>query len=139
MRLYRTPDGRWFGTQAAAGNACLDEAQPRTAWTEIDVPTDKPGLLDWLNLNCGPAVVEAFRAERELDQLRDREAARREHQAWMRSTQPAPAQPAPTPAPCRPSLTDVEAFIQAADAYQLRSLFENVVLRGRELIGEAQP
>ncbi|WP_347269875.1 hypothetical protein [Rhizorhabdus histidinilytica] len=129
MRLYRTPGGRWFGTQSGAGNACVDEAQPRSAWTEIDVPTDKPGLLDWLHLNCGPAVVEAFRAERELDRLREREAVART----------TPAQPAPTPAPCRPSLTDVEAFIQSADAYQLRSLFENVVLRGRELVGEARP
>lgn len=139
MRLYRTRAGSWHGTQAEAGNACIDEAQPRTGWSEINVPTDKPGLLDWLNEHVGPATVEALRAERELNQLREREAAREEHQAFMRSTQPVPVRPAPTPAPCRPSLTDVETFIQSADAYQLRSLFENVVLRGRELIGEARP
>ncbi|ABQ68572.1 hypothetical protein Swit_2213 [Rhizorhabdus wittichii RW1] len=131
MRLYRTRAGSWHGTQAEARNACIDEAQPRTGWSEINVPTDKPGLLDWLNEHVGPATVEAFRAERELDQIREREAA-------DRRTLP-PVQPAPTPAPCRPSLTDVEAFIQSADAYQIRSLFENVVLRGRELIGEARP
>lgn len=75
MRLYRTPSGRWFGTQADARRACLDEAVPSTAWNEIDVPTDKPGLISWLHMNCGPASVEAAKAEIALDKLRDRAAA----------------------------------------------------------------
>ncbi|MCZ4340149.1 hypothetical protein O4H52_00925 [Sphingomonadaceae bacterium G21617-S1] len=78
MRLYRTPGGRWIGTQADAGNACLDEGRQRTAWAEIDVPTDKPRLLVWLNDNAGPASVEASRAEAELDRLRENEARRAE-------------------------------------------------------------
>lgn len=41
MRLYASPDGRWTGTQA--------DAKKLGKYAEIDVPTDKPGLLAWLN------------------------------------------------------------------------------------------
>lgn len=135
MRCYRTPGGRWFGTQADARAACLDEACPSDAWVEVDVPTDKPGLLDWLHLNCGPATVEAFRAERELDKLREREAA-----AIERIT---PSAPPPIQPPSRPAasaaldLTAAEEFIQAADHRQLASIMENAILRMRELGREA--
>lgn len=47
MKLYRTSDGRWVGTQAEAKNKNV-----------IEVPVDKPGLLEWLNENAphaGPA------------------------------------------------------------------------------------
>lgn len=41
MKLYLTQAGRWSGTQA---DARLDGS-----FEQIEVPTDKPGLLDWLN------------------------------------------------------------------------------------------
>ena len=51
MRLYRTAAGAWAGNQADA------RALAGRDWTEIDVPTDKPGLLAWLNANTGSAPV----------------------------------------------------------------------------------
>lgn len=155
MRLYRTADGQWAGTQAAARAACRDAAIDGKAWEELDVPTDKPGLLDWLNQHCGPATVEAFRAERELDKLRERAAESApapieqikimggnlphitsdDPTIWRRITR-IPWEEQAQAEPASITLTDVEAFIQAADAFDLRSLFENIVLRGRELIAE---
>jgi hypothetical protein len=79
VRLYVTPGGQWAGTQAEARNACQDEGQPGAAWKEIDVPTDKAGLLEWLNQNAGPAAVEARRAESELDKIRERGAVAASH------------------------------------------------------------
>ena len=46
MRLYRTDRGSWFGTQAEA------KAEAKTFecnWWIVEVPTDKAGLLGWLN------------------------------------------------------------------------------------------
>lgn len=43
MRLYVTPAGQWAGTQA--------DAKKLGQFVEVDVPTDKPGLLAWLNEN----------------------------------------------------------------------------------------
>lgn len=48
MRLYRTDRGQWYGTQAEA------RAEAKTYqcnWWAVIVPTDKPGLLEWLNSN----------------------------------------------------------------------------------------
>ena len=47
MRLYLTTCGHWQGTQA-------DARQINKQFTCEDVPTDKAGLLAWLNENCGP-------------------------------------------------------------------------------------
>jgi hypothetical protein len=65
MRLYRTKAFNetdattryvWTGTQADAKAATkLEQENDPTAtvkWEEIEVPTDKPGLLAWLNANC---------------------------------------------------------------------------------------
>ena len=45
MRLYKNSDGVWAGTQADARKMC------GKGYTEVDVPTDKPSLLKFLNLN----------------------------------------------------------------------------------------
>lgn len=42
MIFYRTPNGVYHGTQADAGKNRV----------QVDVPTDKPGLLQFLNENC---------------------------------------------------------------------------------------
>ncbi len=43
MRLYRTYDGQWAGTQA--------DAKKLGKFKQVEVPTDKAGLLDFLNGN----------------------------------------------------------------------------------------
>jgi hypothetical protein len=45
MRLYKSNSGQWFGTQADARRN-----SPRQ-WVEVDVPTSKQDLLNWLNDN----------------------------------------------------------------------------------------
>ena len=43
MRLYTNKDGQWFGTQRDA-----QKGAPRN-WVEVDVPTSKQDLINWLN------------------------------------------------------------------------------------------
>lgn len=45
MKLYTTPKGRWAGTQADAKAIGKEDG----GWSEAEVPTDKPGLLAFLN------------------------------------------------------------------------------------------
>lgn len=45
MKLYTTPKGRWAGTQADAKEIGKEDG----GWREDEVPTDKPGLLAFLN------------------------------------------------------------------------------------------
>ena len=45
MRLYTNKSGAWFGTQADARRS-----SPRN-WVEVDVPTSKQDLINWLNAN----------------------------------------------------------------------------------------
>ena len=45
MKLYKNSNGVWAGTQADARKMCGKD------YTEVDVPTDKPSLLKFLNLN----------------------------------------------------------------------------------------
>lgn len=46
MRLYVTTAGRWAGTQADAARLGKEDG---ARWEQIEVPTDKPGLLEFLN------------------------------------------------------------------------------------------
>jgi hypothetical protein len=46
MIFYRTPDGAWHATQAAA--RAIDRR-----FEQVEVPTDKPGLLEFLNQKRG--------------------------------------------------------------------------------------
>ena len=45
MRLYKNSEGVWAGTQADARKYC------GKGYSTVDVPTDKPNLLGFLNLN----------------------------------------------------------------------------------------
>lgn len=45
MRLYTNKNGQWFGTQRDA-----QKGAPRN-WVEVDVPTSKQDLINWLNAN----------------------------------------------------------------------------------------
>ena len=55
MRLYRTQSGQWTGTQAEAVRlARIDSAG---SWDQVEIPTDKPGLLAWLNEHCAQPIA----------------------------------------------------------------------------------
>lgn len=73
MRLYRTSTGQWVGTQNDA--AGIARANGGT-WEQIDVPTDKPNLIAWLNGHCGSRVPSPSTAPT------DAEAQRAENVAW---------------------------------------------------------
>lgn len=62
MKLYRKTDGTWAGTQAEAGKG----------FEPVEVPTDKPGLIAWLNDNMGGATESP--AEREEGSVATTEA-----------------------------------------------------------------
>ena len=49
MKLYQTPGGLWAGTQADWKAAMRHEgAEGRIEELTVDVPTDKPGLIEFL-------------------------------------------------------------------------------------------
>jgi len=52
MRLYNSSYGQWFGTQRDA-----QRGAPRD-WTEVDVPTSKQDLINWLNANKVGSVAD---------------------------------------------------------------------------------
>lgn len=62
MRLYKTTIGQWAGTQA---DARTFKATHGVDFEQVEVPTDKPGLLDFLNRHAvgsillGPATDDA--------------------------------------------------------------------------------
>ena len=52
MKLYTNVNGEWFGTKA-------DAKAGQYPWVPVDVPTDKPSLIEWLNNNTDkPNQVE---------------------------------------------------------------------------------
>lgn len=57
MRLYVTEKGRWAGTQADA-NALLKEHGDK-GWEQVEVPTDKPGLLSFLDVHRVNAMCDS--------------------------------------------------------------------------------
>lgn len=57
MRLYQDSKGRWYGTQAGARKAA-----PRD-WREVDVPTSKQELINWLSIHEVGAVQKALAPE----------------------------------------------------------------------------
>ena len=53
MRLYKSSNGQWAGTQRDA-----QKNFPRD-WSEVDVPTSKADLIAWLNENQVGATKQA--------------------------------------------------------------------------------
>lgn len=120
MRLYRTRAGAWAGTQAEAGKG----------FEQVEFPTDKPGLLAWLNANAAAPIATSL------------------------PIAPAFAPPPPAPRlsasttldrlvafqelPDEMKLTALEEAIQSVDGFQLARLVSNVVSRLEELRREAK-
>jgi hypothetical protein len=135
MRLYVTPSGRWAGTQAAAVAVAREADAGR--WTQFEVPTDKPGLLAFLDerrvrAEAGLPDDLAIAAADSFDTIMDRVDA------------PPAAAPVREPLAVAPdgakvALITVEEFIQNADAGQLASVANNVCWRIKELAKALQP
>jgi hypothetical protein len=56
MKLYTNDNGEWFGTQALA-------KQRSYHWWPVEVPTDKPNLIEWLNSRATQNSVEPPKVE----------------------------------------------------------------------------
>ena len=56
MKLYTNVNGEWFGTQA-------DAKAGKYPWVPVDVPTDKPNLIEWLNSRETQNPVEPPKVE----------------------------------------------------------------------------
>ena len=54
MRLYQDSKGHWYGTQADARRAA-----PRD-WREVDVPTSKQDLINWLSVHEVGALAKGL-------------------------------------------------------------------------------
>ena len=52
MRLYKNTLNQWFGTQAEARSS-------GHGWHEVNVPTDKAGLLEWLNSQSEMGILQS--------------------------------------------------------------------------------
>lgn len=105
MRLYRTSNGEWAGKQSAAARLVRENGG---SWEQVDVPTDKAGLISWLNERRGE-VVPMQAASEPAPTVAD---GQRTKSAWMIST---------------------EEEIQSCDLPRLAVLAENVAWRFHEL------
>ena len=74
MRLYKNSDGVWAGTQVDARRMCGKD------YSEVDVPTDKPNLLKFLNLNKVGAAGE--QAQPPI-QIKEPTAVKKDAIAWF--------------------------------------------------------
>lgn len=110
MRLYLIGLDMWAGTQADAKALAREHG---LAWREVDVPTDKAGLMAFLNAGWIRPAAEAAADPEPIDR-------------------PA-AQPVPVPVPGLPqakidhplNLMAIEDFIEGAQPHQL-----GIIMRG---------
>lgn len=51
MKLYVTDRGTWGGTQAEMPAKCREDGSPAGGWREVEVPTKKATLIEFLNHN----------------------------------------------------------------------------------------
>lgn len=111
MKLYSVA-GVFVGTQLAAKELARERG---TNWREAEVPTDKPGLIDWLNRHT--EVVRQV--------------------ATNLAAPKVPAVPAPPPAPRAPDMVardiSIEEAIGAADHARAIRLAEHIHCRLMEL------
>lgn len=119
MKLYVTPLGQWAGTQA---DARAFKATHGVSFEQIDVPTDKPGLLEFLNRHQVGA----------LEQLPDRGGDFKD---------PAPSTPAPVAYDAQHPLTTmaIEDWCAAAQPHQLGTIMRAASLRLQQISQEVQP
>jgi hypothetical protein len=147
MNLYLTADGRYVGTQAEAKKA-------GKGWTPETVPTDKEGLIDYLNALhdrlCGPlydpdAVPQPFEG---LEPVTVAQIAERgSNSNTIVGINPLTAAPdmtwKPTPSPSNPGrdlklqqgreLTQITDYIMDSEGYVLGSILNAGLERAAQL------
>ena len=80
MRLYRTRTGRWVGTQT-------DARADGKGWQQVEVPTDKPGLLTFLNAtvqDCPSVAYQRGRSDAERGMTTNPYASEELRSEWER-------------------------------------------------------
>lgn len=83
MRLYTNSHGSWVGTQSDAKREFGKD------WKEVDVPTDKPNLLKYLNdegVSGRPTSIPMLEKKIELDKRISGEARRYNLQSCSANT-----------------------------------------------------
>lgn len=130
MRLYRTTAGEWTGTQ--------DEARKLAgkAWETVEVPTDKAGLLAFLNREA----EETFKGITAMAEV----AARKPQESTERLEAPpvSTRTEAPQERPAAPNKVQhaikVEEEIAGADLPQTIRLADHVMWRLNEHVRAAE-
>jgi len=77
MRLYKSNSGQWFGTQADARRN-----SPRQ-WVEVDVPTSKQDLLNWLNDNKVGGISQQTITEPAFEPRGDYGQLNKKSKSWV--------------------------------------------------------
>lgn len=77
MRLYKSNSGQWFGTQADARRN-----SPRQ-WVEVDVPTSKQDLLNWLNDNKVGGISQQTSTEPSFEPRGDYGQLNKKSKSWV--------------------------------------------------------
>ena len=132
MNLYLTADGRYVGTQAEAKKA-------GKGWTPETVPTDKEGLIDYLN-----ALPTAMKAGRAFDKTVIMSEPIDPDEFEINPLTAAPDMTwKPTPAPSNPDrdlklqqgreLSQITDYIMDSEGYVLGSILNAGLERAAQL------
>jgi hypothetical protein len=128
MKLYRIAGGiNWYGTQV---DAKAGARQLGRTFEQVEVPTDKEGLLNWLNSNTViDGHTEDARPSDDVDELR--EAELRAIAAAAKPTAPA--------INTNWTATDVTDFVlNRATISQVENIFACLGTRFKEVVNQQQ-
>lgn len=124
-KAYRLSNGEYRRTQAEAKDS-------GHSFEQVAIPVDSHGLIDFLNGLIADERDTAVNSSPPPEQ---------EERSGDPQPEPAPPSPAPS-APAAPpplTLTDVEEFIQGADAVRLASITQNACYRMAEIAKGLRP
>lgn len=120
MKLYLTQAGRWAGTQA--------DARVDGRFDQIEVPTDKPGLIAWLN----EQQRGAFPGSPQLSMIDEAGPVTQAHvDAVVAKPTPAPQQP-PAQSPNWKADSVMDWLLNEATTAQVEQLFARIGTRFHE-------
>jgi hypothetical protein len=130
VKLYRIRNGQhgqilhWYGTQDEARKAGRETG----FWEQVEVPVDKPGLLNWLNQHSIVEGIPVDGAQPDFvkDVNEDPDPIEAAEMRAVAAAQPAPVKPV--------DATAIEDFIlNHASIAQVESIFARLGTRFKEL------